>query len=288
MYIDDIVIYSRTPEEHTYHLGLVLERLKKAGLRVKTEKCHFAGEEVLLLGYIVNKDGIRPNPEKTKAIATMKPPTNIAEVRRFLGMTGYYRQTMPNYAEIAQILVAMTRKNALWEWTSAHETAFRTLQKMLLSDRVLAYPRTDRPYKLYTDASGYCVGGVLTQADDTGMERVIQYVSHQLNDQQKKWAVIEREAYAIIYCLNKLRCYLWGAEFEILTDHKPLRALFLSEMANTRVQRWAVLIAEFGAPIKYREGKKNIHADLMSRIIPQEVDVIDTASYIEPQTDTVT
>ncbi len=287
VYIDDIVIFSRDPEEHARHLAQVLTRLRQAGLRAKTKKCHFAKAEVPLLGYIVNRHGIRPNPDKTEAIANMKTPTSIQELRRFLGMCGYYRQAIDHFAEVAQPLVELTRKNVTWEWTVKRERAFRTLQQMLLGDNVLAYPRLDRPYRLYTDASGYCVGGVLTQEDDQGCERVIQYVSHQLNESEQKWATIEREAYAIVYCLKKLRPYLWGADFEILTDHKPLRALFLSEVANTKVQRWAVLIAEFGAPIAYREGKNNIRADFLSRLRPVEVDVIDTSGHLEPQTDMV-
>ncbi len=175
-----------------------------------------------------------------------------------------------------------------WEWGEEQEQAFRTLQQLLQTDCVLAYPRTDRPYKLYTDASDYAVSGILVQLDDDGIEKVIQYVSHQLSESQRKWCTMEKEAYAIVYSLNKLRAYLWGAKFEIITDHKPLRSLFLSEVANTKVQRWAVLIAEFGAPIKYLEGKRNIRADMLSRIRPQEVDVVDTDDFIEPQTGTVT
>lgn len=288
VYIDDIVIYSKTPQEHSHHLSQVLDRLGTAGLRAKTKKCHFARSEVPLLGYIVSKDGIRPNPDKTSAIAQMQPPTSVSEVRRFLGMCGYYRQALDNYAQVSEPLTELTRKFTRWKWKMKHESAFRTLQQMLLSDNVLAYPRVDQPYKLYTDASASCVGGILTQEDEKGMERVIQYVSHQLNTQEQKWATIEREAYAIVYCLKKLRPYLWGADFDILTDHKPLRALFLGEVANTRVQRWAVLIADFGAPIKYREGKHNIRADFMSRLPPPEIDVVDTTAFVEPQTDTVT
>lgn len=147
-------------------------------------------------------------------------------------------------------------------WPEEQETVFRQLQFQLQTNNVLAFPRTDKPYILHTDASDYAVGGVLVQKEDTGVERVMQYVSHQMNDSQRKWPTIEKEAFAIVYCLTKLRPYLWGAEFEIMTDHKPLRALFQSEVANTRVQRWAVLIAEFGATIKYRSGKTNLRADM--------------------------
>ena len=127
VYLDGIIIYSRDPDEHARHLGLVLERLKDAGLRVKTKKCTFAQPEVPLLGYIVNKDGICPHPDKTAAIAQMQPPKSVTEVRRFLGMCGYYRQTVKGYAELARSLVNLTRKHAHWEWTSEHETAFRKL-----------------------------------------------------------------------------------------------------------------------------------------------------------------
>lgn len=112
------------------------------------------------------------------------------------------------------------------------------------------------------------VGGILVQLDSQGVEKVIQYVSHQLTEVQRRWCAMEREAYAIIYCLQKLRPYLYGAQFEILTDHKPLRALFQSEMANSKVQRWAVVIEEYGAPIKYRKGKNNIRADNVEQITP--------------------
>jgi len=130
----------------------------------------------------------------------------------------------------------------------------------------MAYPCVGRPYKLYTDACDYAVGAILVQDDENGVERPIHYLSHQLTDVQKKWATIEKEAYAIIYALTKLRPYLYGAEFTIYTDHKPLRSLFTSEMVNTKIQRWAIMIAEYGPQIEYRKGKHNVRADMLSRI----------------------
>jgi transposase InsO family protein len=130
----------------------------------------------------------------------------------------------------------------------------------------MAYPDVRRPYRLYTDACDYAIGGILVQTDDTGVEKVIQYISHQLSSTQRRWATIEKEAYAVIYAITKLRTYLFGADFVVLTDHKPLKSLFTKEMANTKVQRWAVLLAEYGAKIEYREGKNNIRADMLSRI----------------------
>jgi len=196
VYLDDIVIYSKTPEEHAEHLRQVLQRLRDVDLRVKTKKCLFAKDEVPLLGYIVNKFGIKADPQKTAAIADMQPPTNTKQLKRFLGMAGFYAQTCPNFASVASPLRELLRKGEPWAWTDVRQQAFKTLQALLTSDQVLMCPRVDRPYRLYTDSSNTAVGGILTQFDDDGQERVIQYVSHQLDDTQRRWAAIEREAYA--------------------------------------------------------------------------------------------
>ena len=126
----------------------------------------------------------------------------------------------------------------------------------------MAAPRTDRPYKLYTDACDYAVGAILVQEDDTGTERVFQYLSHSLSSVQRRWATIEKEAYAVVYAISKLRPYLYRAEFTVYTDHKPLTSLFTKEMQNTKIQRWAVLLSEYEAKIQYRQGKNNIRADM--------------------------
>ena len=288
VYIDDVVVYSKNREEHAKHVEMILQRLQEHGLKVNKKKCQFGCSEVALLGYIISADGISTHPDKTKDITNMDAPRSVKEVRSFLGMTGYYRQAIPSYAAISALLTALTKKHVRWHWTEEHEQAFRALQELLVSSHVLAYPRTDKPYKLYTDASKFAVGGILVQDDENGVEKVVQYVSHQLSTAQQKWCAMEREAYAIIYCLHKLRPYLWGARFEILTDHKPLRAMFQNELANSKVQRWAMLIQEYGAPIRYRKGKHNIRADMLSRIRPMEIDVVDTADYVEPQLSTVT
>ena len=219
VYIDDIVIYSRNLGEHVQHLRLVLERLRHFGLKVKPSKCAFAKKEVQLLGYIVSAAGIRSNPEKTQAIASMQPPHDKKAVRAFLGMAGYYRATIPNFAAVPAPLTALTRKNARWEWTDEHMQAFHTLQKLLQSDNVLAYPQTDKPYKLYTDACDYAIAGILVQEDGAGLERVVQYVSHQLTEAQRKWCTMEKEAYAIVFCLNKLQSLLVGGT--IRDNYRP-------------------------------------------------------------------
>ena len=172
---------------------------------------------------------------------------------------------MPDYARIAEPIVRLTRKGVDFAWGEAQQNAFNALKALLVSPMVMAHPDVNKPYKLYTDACDYAIGGILCQLDEKGVERVIQYISHQLNPIQRRYATIEKEAYALVYALNKLRPYLLGSEFVAYTDHKPLKSLFTKEMNNTKIQRWAVLLAEYGAKIEYRQGKNNIRADMLSR-----------------------
>ena len=247
-------------------------------LTVKPAKCMFSQSSLLLLGYIVSKDGI----SAVQAIADLPAPTKLSEIRTFLGMSGYYRQLVPNYAKISQALLELVKKNVESLWTPERQQAFEKLKAALISDVVLAYPQTDCAYKLYTDASDYAIGAILVQEDDHGVEHVVHYLSHMLDDVKRRWATIEKEAYTIVYALQKLRPYLWGSKFKIITDHKPLKSLFLSEIANTKLQRWAVQISEFGAPIRYKAGTDNVRADMLSRACIPDKTSICTVSWQLP------
>lgn len=240
VYLDDVVVFGRNVHEHNINLQKVLERFRYYNLQLKPSKCHFLQQELLLLGHIVKADGISPNPEKTRAIAALPPPTCLKGLRSFLGMTGYYRNLLPNYAHIAQPLMRLLSPKIKFEWSVDTQLAFDQLKTMLQKEPVLAYPDPAKPYKLYTDASQYAVGAVLTQEKE-GTERVIQYVSHTLSKVQQRWPIVEKEAYAILHALKTLRTYLWGAKFAIYTDHKPLNALLTSTFQNAKVQSMAHL-----------------------------------------------
>ena len=153
-------------------------------------------------------------------------------------------------------------------WGPSQSEAFEKFKQLLTSSHVMTAPRTDRPYKLYTDACDYALEAILVRVDDSRIERVIQYVSHSFSSVQRRWATIEKEAYAVVYAISKLRPYLYGAEFTVYTDHKPLTSLFTKEMQKTKIQRGAVLLSEYGAIIQYRKGKNNNRADMLSSIPP--------------------
>ena len=284
VYLDDIIIYSKNELEHSKHLELVFQTLQKANITLKESKCNFGKPSLDLLGYVISGEGIRAQPAKTQAIADLLPPCNVSELRSFLGMCSYYRTLVPKYAELAEPLHELTRKHVKWKFGPEQLAAFQALKDALVSSDVMMHPNTQRPYILYVDASNYSIGAILVQEDENGVERPIQYISHQLNSTQRKWACIEREAYALIYALKKLRPYLLGSPCTVYTDHKPLLSFFSGEIANTKCQRWAILLAEYGPTIKYRPGKRNVRADMLSRIRhKEEISVIDAdAEWLTP------
>lgn len=228
--------------------------------------------------------GNQPQESKIEAIQQISEPQTVQDVRSFLGMTGYYRQCIPDYAEIVEPLVRLTKKNELFIFGEEQKEAFVKLKHVLCSHNVMAYPDPRKPYKLYTDVSEYAVGGIFIQQDENGVERVIQYISKQLSTGQQKWSATEHEAFAVIYAHRKLRPYLDGAEFTVYTDHKPLKSLFQCEIKNTRVQRWAMQISEFSCQIEYRKGKNNVRADMLSRIkIAAVQEVIEQSRFGDEQ-----
>ena len=270
--MDDILIYSKTFDEHVEHIEAVFSRLRDAGLKLKMSKCEFLKKEVKYLGHVVSQSGLKLDEDKVSAIKNMAPPTSVKGVRSFIGMCSYYRRFVPNFSKIAKPLTELTKKNRHFYWTEDCQKSFEMLREALTKAPVLAFPDISKPYKVYTDASNYAIGAAFVQDSPMG-ERVIQYLSHQLNETQQRWPVIEKEAYAIVYAIQKFRPYLLGCKFTVMTDHKPLKHLFTSEMRNARVQRWAIMLDEYGCDIQYVSGSKNVVADMLSRLGPMEADV---------------
>ncbi|CAG2220461.1 unnamed protein product [Mytilus edulis] len=275
-YIDDILIFSETEEEHLGHIQQVFDRLRQHKLKLKLKKCNFLQNETNYLGFIISKDGLKPDPEKVKAIQGMKAPSNVREVRGLIGCLSYYRRFVPSFSKIAEPIVALTRKNKVFNWTTTCQEAFEKLRDELVKVPLLAYPDLNKPYVLYTDASDSCVGACLTQLQkspiegENEVERPIYFLSHKLSDTQTRWSTIEKEAFAIHYALQKLNHYLYNAEFVIKTDHKPLKYILESPMQNKKIQLWALNITGYNCTIQYIPGPQNVCADFMSRLPSDE------------------
>ena len=278
-YLDDILIYSETLEQHLVHIQKVFDRLRSHHLRLKLKKCSFLKAETNYLGFVINEHGIQPEQKKVNVIKNLSPPTTVREVRSFIGMCSYYRRFIPRFSSIAEPIIALTRKYARFNWSQQCQEAFDKLKQALIELPLLCFPDTSLPYKLYTDASDKCVGACLTQTvSEHGqqIERPIYYLSHRLSDTQTRWATIEKEAYAIFYSLSKLDHYLHNAEFTIFCDHKPLKYLLESPMQNRKVSLWALSIAGYNCKIEYLAGTENSVADLLSRVPPDTAPTDDS------------
>ena len=263
-YLDDIMIFSATLEEHMHHLKVIFGKLRQHNLRLKLKKCSFLQLETNYLGFIISEEGIKTDEKKVEAIRSLPVPTCVREVRSFIGMCSYYRRFLPNFSQIAEPIIMLTRKYAHFKWSDVHQKAFEFLKESLTTVPLLVYPDLNKPYVLYTDASDTCIGACLTQECD-GDEKPIYYLSHKLSRSQCKWSVVEKEAFAIHFALQKLDYYLHNAQFVIKTDHKPLKYLLESPMQNKKIQLWALSMAGFNCSIEYIAGTTNTCADLLSR-----------------------
>ena len=241
-------------------------------MRVKLCKCQFAATEVSFLGHRVSQDGVSEDPEKVAAIRNISRPTCVKDVRSFLGLAGYYRRFIKDFATLAAPLTKLTTKQMSsrpFAWTAACDNSFTQLKQQLCAAPILAYPQFDRMFTLYTDASDVGLGAVLAQNDDTGVERVVAYASRALSERERRYATTEKEALAIHYATEHFRLYLLGRRFKIVTDHSALKWLSSIEPKG-RLGRWIMDLQEFQFFVEYRAGKIHQNADALSRLVQRE------------------
>ena len=276
-YFDDIIIPSINLEQQCERLELVLSRFRQHNLRVKASKCCFGADKVTYLGHVVSAAGIQTDPNKIEAVASLEQPENAEQVRSFLGLAGYYRNFIPNFATLSAPLVQLTKKGSKFLWASSQEHAFLQLKSLLCSAPILAYPQFNKRFFLQTDASDSGLGAVLTQVDNNGCERVISYASRSLSDREKVYSTTEKEALAIIFAVSHYRVYLLGREFTLVTDHSALQWLQSVEPKG-RLARWVMALQEFCFIVKHRPGTANKNADALSRLPQQPRDSSGTST----------
>ena len=266
-YIDDVVVQGATWSEHITALAAVLKRLQEAGLTAKPSKCHFGMDECTYLGHIVGNGHVRPEKGKVAAVEAFPVPKTKKDVRAFLGLTGYYRKFIPEYATIAAPLTELTKKeqpNCL-AWSSGCAEAFEALKRHLCTSPVLKCPNFERPFVLQTDASDWGVGAVLSQKDDDDNEHPVAYFSKKLLPRERRYSTIEKECLAIKLATHAFRVYLLGKPFTVQTDHHALEWLDRLKEDNARLTRWSLALQPYQFTVKYRPGKLNGNADALSR-----------------------
>lgn len=276
VYIDDIVIFGKSEAEHFENIEKVFKTLETANMKIQLDKCEFLQSQIEFLGFIISKEGIKTNPKKIQAIVDLPIPKTLKELRSFLGMSGYYRRFIKDYAKLAKPLTSLLRgedgrvsknisKNKTIQITQEATEAFQKIKNSLTSKEVLLiYPDFDKEFELTTDASNYAIGAVLSQQN-----KPITFLSRTLNKTEESYAANEKEMLAIIWALNSLRNFLYGSrKVKIFTDHQPLTYALSHKNSNSKMKRWKAILEEYNYELKYKPGTTNVVADTLSRLVP--------------------
>jgi hypothetical protein len=266
-FIDDILIYTRTLDHHFVVFKEVLRRLREASLTAKPSKCSIAYSSLNCLGHIVGDEQLKPDSEKVTVIKQAPRPITKKQLRSFLGLVGFYRKFVPNFAYIALPLTDLTKKGSPTKiaWDQCHELAFQTLKSALTHCPILKLPDIQDVFILQTDASDRGLGAVLLQMEQ-GQKLPIAYASRKLKECECKYATVEKECLAIVWAIQKFQKYLYGNQFVLETDHSPLVYLNKAKVTNPRLMRWALSLQPYRFRIQAIKGKDNVGADYLSRL----------------------
>ncbi|KAK2417415.1 putative mitochondrial protein [Trifolium repens] len=260
VFIDDILVYSKSEEEHGEHLRLVLQVLRESKLYANPSKCDFWLEEVNFLGHVISKEGIAVDPAKIDTVLSWKQPQTVTDVRSFVGLAGYYRRFIECFAKIMAPMTQLTRKDQPFAWTEKCELSFQLLTERLTTSPVLMLPQSEEPYEVYCDASHQGLGCVLMQH-----KRAVAYASRQLKVHEKNYPTHDLELAAVVFALKIWRHHLYGCTFVVFSDHKSLKYLFDQKELNMRQRRWMETLKDFDFTLEYHPGKANVVADALSR-----------------------
>ena len=267
VYSDDVIVFSKSLMEHIKHLKMVFNCLKEAGLKLNPEKCRILCEEVEYLGLPITPGGLRPNSHNIDAVKDFPVPMNIKQLRQFLGLTSHYQRFAPNYARIAFLLHALTRKGALFQWTANCEVTFETLKTRLVTAPLLCYPDFDKDFVLETDASKQGLGAILSQYQIDHKLHPVAYASRSISSTESNYAITDLETLAVVWAVTHFRYYLYGHKVTVITDHAAVKAILGAPSLSRKHARWWSKV--HGSSIKqveivHRSGKTNQHTDCLS------------------------
>ena len=268
VYLDDIIVFTETVEDHIKRLREVFQCIRDAGLKLKSSKCQLFRQSVTFLGHQVSGRGIGPDPSNVEKVKKFPVPRDITQLQSFLGLANYYRRFIQDFANIAEPLNKLMHKDVKFHWTHDCDEAFTTLRDRLTVYPILAYPDFRRPFRVQTDASNWAVGAVLSQ-DYKGQEKVIAYASSTLSKSERNWSAYDKEFYAVVWAIRHFRPYLGGSSFTVMTDHKPLvniKSIKPGHDPTGRRERWSIEISAYDFTVQYRKGASNGNADALSRL----------------------
>ncbi|CAH8535475.1 unnamed protein product [Dicrocoelium dendriticum] len=271
-YLDDIIVVGTNPDDLFRKLHLVLDRIQEYGFRLRPEKCTFFMDSINFLGFIIDKNGRRPDPSNIDAIKKMPPPKDVPTLRSFLGLVSHYSQFLPHMHSVRGPLNELLTKDKRWHWSEDCQKSFEEVKRMLCSDLMLTHYDPTLEIVVAADASKYGVGAVISHKFADGSEKAIAHAARSLSPAEKNYGQIEKEALAIVFAIKKFHKMLYGRRFTLLTDHKPLLAIFGSKSGipvytANRLQRWATALLAYDFAVKYTATKDIGQADALSRLL---------------------
>ena len=269
-YLDDILLVSSDHNEHELLLNKVFKRLQDTGLKLRADKCDLGVSEIVYLGFKITKDGLLPTSTKVSAIKNAPRPTNVSQLRSYLGLINFYRRFLPKAATLLEPLNKLLKAESIWNWGKAQEDAFNTSKRLLAESQALVHFDPTKPIVVAADSSSYGIGGVLYHKID-GVERPVCFISRTLSETERRYPQVEKEALAMVYAIKEFHYYLWGQTFDMITDHRPLLGIFsptkpIPPLASGRIQRWALVLQAYSFNLIHRSGKLLCTADALSRL----------------------
>src|SRR6185369_14138514 len=269
VYLDDIIIYSKSWEEHLEHIEQVFKRLEEAGLKMGRAKCFFAKKEIEFLGHIVNEEGIKTSPKLVEKIKNFPIPETKTEARSFIGTIGYYRKFIKDFSKIAKPIFGVTSNDdkVEFKWGPEQQEAMDILKEKILEDVVLKHPDFNKEFILYVDASKTGLGAVLSQEDENGIIRPIAFASRTINKTEGNYSATENEMHGMYWAIAKrFKPYLTGRKFTVVTDHQALKRIRESDEGSKKINRWRIYLEGYTFDIEYKPGKTHGNADGLSRM----------------------
>ena len=275
VFLDDILVYSKSIEEHHEHLTTVLKILRQNKLYGKLSKSSFYQSEVSFLGHKVTAEGIHMEEDKVKAIEDWPPPQSVKDVRSFLGLAGFYRKFICSFSTICAPITGLLKQDQTFKWEAIHEKSFQDLKQAIKTAPVLIGPDMKQPFTVHTDASGFAIGACLSQDHGKGLQPVC-FMSKKMLPAERNYSIHEQELLAIICALREWRHYLHGNKFTVITDHKSLQWFQSQPNLSARQTRWSEFLQQFEFTVVYKEGKTNVVADALSRRSDHQVNHVSS------------
>ncbi|PIO72744.1 integrase core domain protein [Teladorsagia circumcincta] len=291
-YLDDVIVTGRTTEEHIANLEALFQRIHEFGFRVRIEKCSFLMPQIRYLGNIIDADGRHPDPAKTEVIKKMPPPKDIGQLRSFLGLLNYYGAFVEEMRKLRAPLEQLLKKDVPFRWSTDCQQAFDRAKEVLSSDLLLTHYDPSKEIVVAADASEYGIGAVISHRFSDGTEKPIYHACRTLTAAEENYGQVEKEGLALVFAVRKFHRYLHGRHFKLLTDHKPLLAIYGSKKGipvytANRLQRWSLIMMNYNFTIEYRTTKNFGQADALSRLIADQPTSLEDAVIAEINVDAV-